>query len=100
MVVPVVLAVAAAMGIARMGGAARDRARAQTAADAAALAGAAEGSAAARELARANGANLVTYRQEGLDTSVVVEVGSARASGRAHRDTSAIPGVLSRADSG
>jgi len=86
MVLAVVLAAVIAMGIARIGGAARDRAQAQTAADAAALAGAAEGPGAARALAEANGAHLVSYRQEGLDTSVAVEVGVARATGRAHRD--------------
>ncbi len=100
MVVAVVLAAAASLGIARVGVAARDRARAQTAADASALAGAAEGPAAARELAASNGARLVTYRQEGLDTRVEVEVGSARASGRAHRDNSGTPGVSSVPDSG
>ncbi len=86
MVLAVVLAALIAMGIARIGGAARDRAQAQTAADAAALAGAAEGPGAAKALAEANGAHLVSYRQEGLDTSVAVEVGPARATGRAHRD--------------
>ncbi|MDQ6840604.1 MAG: pilus assembly protein TadG-related protein [Actinomycetota bacterium] len=86
MVLAMVLAAVIAMGIARIGGAARDRAQAQTAADAAALAGAAEGPGAAKALAEANGAHLVSYRQEGLDTSVDVEVGPARASGRAHRD--------------
>jgi len=100
MVVAVVLAAAASLGIARLGVAARDRARAQTAADASALAGAAEGPAAARELAAANGARLVTYRQVGLDTRVEVEVGSARAHGRAHRDDSGTPGVSPVPDSG
>ncbi len=105
MVLAMVLAAAIAMGIARIGGAASDRAQAQTAADAAALAGAAEGPGAARALAEANGARLVSYRQEGLDTSVAVEVGPSRplnrvtgptrATGRAHRDdarTQASPG--------
>ncbi len=93
MVLAMVLAAAIAMAIARLGGAARDRAQAQTAADAAALAGAAEGPEVARTLAEANGARMVTYRQEGLDTKVEVEVGPARATGRAHRDDSGRPDV-------
>jgi len=91
MVVAIVLAGVLAMAIARMGGAAGARAQAQTAADAAALAGAAEGPGAARALAEANGAHLVGYHQEGLDTSVEVEVGPSRATGRAHRDGPAGP---------
>lgn len=86
MVVAIVLAGILAVAIARMGGAASARAQAQTAADAAALAGAAEGPGAARALAEANGAHLVGYRQDGLDTSVEVQVGPSRATGRAHRD--------------
>ncbi len=100
MVVAVVLAVALAMAVARLGGAARDRAQAQTAADAAALAGAAQGPDQARAMAEANGARLVTYRQEGLDFRVVVEVGAARATARAHRDGSEMPGGRLPADSG
>jgi len=93
MVVAMVAAVVLAMAIARLGGAAGARAQAQTAADAAALAGAAEGPEAARSLAEANGARLTGYRQEGLDTSVEVEVGPARATGRARRDDPAGPAV-------
>ena len=53
--------------------ASQQRAAARTAADAAALAGAAEGEAAAREVAAANGAELVAWRAEGLDVWVVVD---------------------------
>jgi outer membrane lipoprotein SlyB len=60
-----------------------DRAQARTAADAAALAGAVEGPDAARELARRNGAELVSYRREGPQVVVVVQVGRARADARA-----------------
>ncbi len=85
MVVAILLATVLAIQIARLGGAAASRARARTAADAAALAGAADGPDAARDLARANGARIVDYRQEGLDTRVEVEVDDARAVGRATR---------------
>jgi hypothetical protein len=69
----------------RMGGAATSRAGARNAADAAALAGAAAGRTAADELARANGAELVSYAEIGLDTEVRVRLGPAEAVGRARR---------------
>jgi len=69
----------------RMGGAATQRAGARNAADAAALAGAAAGRSAADELARANGAELLSYREIGLDTEVRVRHGVAEAVGRARR---------------
>lgn len=69
----------------RVGGAATARAGARTAADAAALAGAAAGRAAATELASANGAELVSYAEVGLDTLVRVRLGVAEATGRATR---------------
>jgi Flp pilus assembly protein TadG len=62
------------------------KAEAQRAADAAALAGAAEGEAAAREVAVANGAELVSWRAEGLDVWVVVVLGVARGEAKARRD--------------
>lgn len=71
--------------LARVGGAATARAEARNAADAAALAGAAEGRAAAQALAQANGAELVSYADIGLDTVVRVRLGVAEASGRARR---------------
>src|SRR5687767_981926 len=69
----------------RVGGAATARAGARNAADAAALAGAAAGRGAATELAQANGAVLLDYREIGLDTEVRVRVGPAEAVGRAQR---------------
>lgn len=60
-----------------------DRARAQTAADAAALAGAAEGPDRARQLAAANGAEMLSWRAEGEGVEVVVRVGNAQATARA-----------------
>ena len=69
----------------RLGGAAVDRAGARTAADAAALAGAAEGPEAARSVAVANGGQVVSYRQLGLDTEVRVKAGRAVAVARARR---------------
>ncbi|HEX3622429.1 MAG TPA: M15 family metallopeptidase [Acidimicrobiales bacterium] len=71
--------------LARVGGAATARAGARNAADAAALAGAAEGRDAAVALAQANGAELVSYSEVGLDTLVRVRLGPAEASGRARR---------------
>jgi hypothetical protein len=69
----------------RVGGAATARAGARSAADAAALAGAANGRAAAVELAQANGAELLSYQEIGLDTEVRVRLGPAEATGRAQR---------------
>ena len=69
----------------RMGGAATSRAGARNAADAAALAGAAAGRSAADELARANGAELLDFKEIGNDTEVRVRLGVAEAVGRARR---------------
>ena len=93
MAASLVVAGLVAVGLGRLGGAAASRAGARAAADAAALAGAAEGEAAARELAAANGATLVDYRQEGRDTRVVVRVGRAEAASRARREDDASPRV-------
>jgi hypothetical protein len=68
-----------------MGGAATSRAGARNAADAAALAGAAAGRSAADELARANGAELISFSETGLETEVRVRLGPAEAVGRARR---------------
>lgn len=81
----IVLAGVCIVLLARVGGAATARAQARNAADAAALAGAAEGRAAAQALAQANGAELVSYADIGLDTLVRVRLGVAEASGRARR---------------
>ena len=75
----------------RLGGAAVDRAAARTAADAAALAGAAEGPDVARSVAAANGGQVVSYRQLGLDTEVRVRAGRAVAVARAQRQAGGPP---------
>jgi len=69
----------------RVGGAATSRAGARNAADAAALAGAAAGRGAADQLAAANGAKLLSYKEVGNDTEVRVRLGPAEATGRARR---------------
>ena len=85
-VLAMVAAGALALQVGRLGGAAAARAKAQTAADASALAGAADGRDAARALAEVNGARLVEFEELGSDTRVVVELGPARARGRARRE--------------
>jgi outer membrane lipoprotein SlyB len=62
------------------------RARAQSAADAVALAGVVEGEAAAAELARRNGATLISFERDGVMVVVVVEVGGVRADAAAELD--------------
>lgn len=84
--VVVLLAVVVTLALIPLAQATQERAAARTAADAAALAGAAEGEEAAREVAAANGATLVTWRAAGLDVWVVVTLGDARAEARARRD--------------
>ncbi len=92
----VVLAAAAAVLVAQVGLAVDERARARTAADATALAGAAEGRDAAAEVARANGAELVSFRSEDGEVTVVVRMGRARAGARARREPMTVgPGVHS-----
>ena len=81
----VVIAVVVVLALVPLIHGAQDRAAARTAADAAALAGAAEGEEAAREVAAANGADLVTWRAVGSDVWVVVTLGDARAEAKAHR---------------
>jgi hypothetical protein len=86
--VPIVIGVVAVLGamvvgIGRFAVDLRDAAQARTAADAAALAGVAGGPDAAREMASANGAALVSINEDGDDVIVVVSVGRARASARA-----------------
>lgn len=73
------------VGLGRLGADAAASARARTAADAAALAGAADGEAAARDLAAANGAELIDYRAEGLEVQVRARVADAEADARAAR---------------
>lgn len=78
-----VLAAAAAVVVADLGAAAVHRARARTAADAAALAGAVDGEPAARSIADANGAALVSFLRDGPIVVVIVQHGPARASATA-----------------
>lgn len=85
MALAVVLAGVSVVLLGRVGGAATARAGARSAADAAALAGAAAGRAAAADLAKANGAELLSYAEEGNDTTVRVRLGQAEATGRARR---------------
>jgi hypothetical protein len=80
------LAVVVLLALVPLGRAAQQRAAARAAADAAALAGAAEGEEAAREVAAANGAELVEWRAAGPDVWVAVVLGDARATAKATRD--------------
>ena len=82
----VVLAVAVLLALVPLGRGVDQRARARAAADAAALAGAAEGEDAAREVAEANGGELVAWWAAGTDVWVRVVVGEARAVAQARRE--------------
>jgi secretion/DNA translocation related TadE-like protein len=99
------LAIVLCLGIARVGGAAALKARADTAADASALAaadslalgrtaGAALG--AARSAAADNGARLVSCSCAGASAEVVVEIGRAHGRARAEVGSGRLPGALSR----
>jgi len=81
----VALAVVVLLALAPLGRRADERARAQAAADAAALAGAAEGEDAAREVAEANGAELLDWWAAGTDVWVQVQVGDNEALAQARR---------------
>ena len=65
--------------------AAADRARAQTAADAAALGGVVDGEETAADLARSNGATLLSYIDDGDEVQVQVGFNDAVATARAER---------------
>ena len=71
------------LGLGRLGGTANAKARAQTAADAAALAGAADGEDAARDLAAANGAEVLAIDSDGAEVQVKVRVHGVEARARA-----------------
>jgi Flp pilus assembly protein TadG len=77
------LVLALTLGVARLGGAVVDAARAQTAADAAALAAVEGGAVAAERLAEMNGARLVSCVCDSDPVEVTVIVGRARAVARA-----------------
>lgn len=79
----VALCCVALLALVPMAGALDDRARARTAADAAALAGAADGEGAAREVAAANGADLLEIERDGDEVVVKVRVGDVAAYARA-----------------
>lgn len=85
------LLIVGALVLGTVGRAVTQRARAQAAADAAALAGVVEGREAAEELARANGATLLSFRVDGRDTIVEVRVGRATAEARATVDGAVPP---------
>ncbi|MGI9608208.1 MAG: pilus assembly protein TadG-related protein [Acidimicrobiales bacterium] len=76
-------AVLVLLGVGRLGEAAVDAARAASAADAAALAGAAHSDAAATDVARQNGATIVSIERDGNEFQVRVRVGGAVADARA-----------------
>jgi hypothetical protein len=82
----IAIAVAVALALGPLTRHAGQRAQARTAADAAALAGAAEGEDAAREVAEANGATLLHWREDGEDVWVGVEVGDVQAAAKATRE--------------
>jgi hypothetical protein len=86
MMAVVAFAVAVLLALVPLAEAAGDRARARTAADAAALAGAADGEDAARAIAEANGATLVSWRADGTEVWVEVRSGGARAVAKARRE--------------
>ena len=92
MALAMVAAGGGALVLGRMGEAAVARAAARTAADAAALAGAAEGEAAARDVASANGAQLLSFEVLGQDARVTVRQGPAEAAARARRVMPPRPG--------
>ncbi|HEX4866213.1 MAG TPA: pilus assembly protein TadG-related protein [Acidimicrobiales bacterium] len=81
----VALAVVVVLALVPLARGVDQRARAQAAADAAALAGAAEGEASAREVAAANGAELLGWWAEGDGVWVRVRVGEASAQAKAER---------------
>ncbi len=79
----ILVAMASALAVARLGVEVIDRARARTAADAAALAGVDGGRSAADAAARANGGRLVHFVSSGGATEVEVQVGGSEATARA-----------------
>lgn len=79
----VALCCVALLALVPVAGALDDRARARTAADAAALAGAADGERAARQVAAANGADLLEIKRTGDEIVVRVRVGDLDAYARA-----------------
>jgi secretion/DNA translocation related TadE-like protein len=100
------LAIVLCLGVARVGAAAADKARADTAADAAALAGAdtlalgrqpSDAVDSARAAAADNGARLISCSCAGDAVEVVVAIGPARGRARAEIDAGSRVGGFSRA---
>ena len=83
--VVVLIAGLAVIAVSRLGRVADARARAQTAADAAALACVLHGEGAASDLARSNGAQLVSTQVVGPQCRVITEVEGEQAVARARR---------------
>ncbi len=83
MALVILVGMAAALAMARLGVEVVDRARARTAADAAALAGVEGGRDAADAAARANGGRVVRFVARDGATEVEVRVGGAEATSRA-----------------
>ena len=75
-----------ALGLVRVAATVTHRSAAQAAADATALAGAVDGPDAARDVAAANDARVVTYVDEGSEVQVTVERHGLRATARARWD--------------
>ncbi|MFV1991983.1 MAG: M15 family metallopeptidase [Acidimicrobiales bacterium] len=87
MVIGMAAAIFFAVGLARVGVAMVQSARADTAADAAALGGAWDGIPAAGVLAQQNGAKLTSVLQIGSELEVTVSVGGSQSKARARRFT-------------
>lgn len=83
LVVVVVVALGAAVLVARLGALVHDRAAARATADAAALAGVTAGDAAVARVAEANGGVVLEVRRQGSEVEVRVRVGDAEATSRA-----------------
>lgn len=81
----IVIVACLVLQVTKLSVAAADRARAQTAADAAALGGVVDGEEAAAELARSNGATLLSFVDEGNQVQVHVGFHGAVATARAER---------------
>jgi hypothetical protein len=84
----------ALVGLVPVGLAVHEHAAARTAADAAALAGAVEGEQAARDLAAANGGELVAFQRTGDEVVVRVRMGDGAADARARATTRAAPPAI------
>jgi outer membrane lipoprotein SlyB len=82
LLVAVLVAGTALLGLVRLARAVGERSRAQAAADAAALAAAVEGPTGAARIARANGATLLSVRALDGDELVIVRVGDHTATAR------------------